>query len=197
MHGLANRALQRFIEETAEPGVWARAARRASPGAPGFEALLSYDDEITEALIRALAEALGRPEAALLDDVGTWLVAHKSNEGLRRLLRFGGESFADFLHSLEELRDRARLAVPDLILPALDIREHAPGRFTLAGSGGPRGFAMVLAGLLRAMADEYGALAVVDIVGEGRGGFRLAVTVAEAEYAESRRFILAERRATA
>ncbi len=60
----------------------------------------------------------------LLEDLGTYLVSHPNVQGLRRLLRFGGAGFIDFLHSLDELHDRARLAVPDLDLPQLELRDH-------------------------------------------------------------------------
>lgn len=190
MHGLINRAIQRFAEDTHGPAVWAAAAEAARPGLAGFEAMLVYDDALTGRVLEALAARVGLPPGMLLEDLGTYLVRHPNTEAIRRLLRFGGESFCDFLHSLDDLPGRVRLAVPDLRLPALTLRDLAPGRFLLSAGPGLPGFGHVLAGLLRAMADDYGALALVDLLEDGSAGARLSVTVAEAAFAEGRRFDL-------
>lgn len=95
---------------------------------------------------------------------------------LRRLLRLGGDSFVDFLYSLDDLRDRARLAVSDLELPELELHDQAAGRFSLLClTGAPyrhdtamRDFGHVMIGVVRAMADYYGALVVLDHCGRSR-----------------------------
>jgi hypothetical protein len=49
-------------------------------------------------------------------------------EPLRRLLRFGGGTFEEFLVSLEELPDRARLAMPELEMPEITLSVEGGGR---------------------------------------------------------------------
>lgn len=191
MHGLINRALQRFAEDTFGMDVWAATITEVAPGLSGFEAMLSYEDRLTDDVMAALSRRTGSSVEMLLEDLGTYLVSHPSRDGLRRLLRFGGESFTDFLYSLDDLPDRVRLAVPDLDLPELDLSEHAPGRFTLAVGVGFKGVGHVLLGLLRAMADDYGSLAVVELMAEDDSGAHLSVVVADTAFAEGRVFDLA------
>lgn len=191
MHGLINRAVQRFAEDTYGPAAWTAVAEEAQPGLRAFEAMLSYDDAVTHRLLDILAEKAGTPRTMLLEDMGTYLVSHANTQALRRLLRFGGESFTDFLYSLDDLPDRVRLAVPDLILPPLDLIEHAPGRFSISIGPGLEGFGFVLLGLLRAMADDYGVLALADVQKSGAEGDQISITVAEASFAEGRYFNLA------
>lgn len=191
MHGLINRALQRFAEDTRGLSVWTEAAGAAVPGLTGFESMFSYDDAVTGKVLAALAKRTGTPEGMLLEDLGTYLVCHPNTEALRRLLRFGGDSFGEFLHSLADLADRARLAVPDLVLPAVEITEHRPGQFRLVTEPGLAGFGHVLIGVLRAMADDYGVLALAGLVSDGPEGARITVSVAEAAFAEGRGFELA------
>jgi hypothetical protein len=192
MHGLINRALQRFAEDSFGAVPWSAALAEAAPGLLGFEAMLVYEDAVTDRAVEALARVTGTPAAMLLEDFGTYLVCHPNAGPVRRLLRFGGESFADFLHSLDDLPDRVRLAVPDLVLPSLRLTEHGPTRYTLAAGPGMPGLGPVLAGVLRAMADDYGALAVVEpMPGDAGGGARLSIAVAEAAFAEGRGFDLA------
>lgn len=187
MHGLVNRSVQCFLRDTYGVARWVSVAEEAGIDPSGFEALLVYDDALTDAMIDAAARQLGKPREALLEDVGIYLVGL---EPLRRLLRFGGVDYADFLQSLDELPDRVHLAVPDLDMPDLELKTTGPGRFTLVCGAGHEGFGAVFAGILRAMADDYGALALIEA-----GGTRTAETIGiellEAQFATGRRFDLA------
>ncbi len=109
MHGLVNRSIQCFLRDTYGAELWAKVASEAGISPAGFEALLSYDDGLTDVVIDAAARRLGKPREALLEDVGIYLAGL---EPLRRLLRFGGVDYVDFLQSLDELPERVRLAVP-------------------------------------------------------------------------------------
>ncbi len=191
MHGLINRALQRFAEDTYGIGLWLEVAEEAEPGLDGFEAMLSYDDALTHRVLEGLALRTGTPAGMMLEDLGTYLVSHPNTQSLRRLLRFGGETFTEFLYSLDDLPDRVRLAVPDLVLPHLDLTEHAHGHFGLSAGAGLPGFGHVLLGVLRAMADDYGTLALVEMQADDGEAARIAVVVAEPSFTEGRRFDLA------
>jgi hypothetical protein len=144
--------------------------------------MLTYDTAETLAVLDAAAARLAKPRAALLEDLGTYLVSHPNVDSLRRLLRFGGETFVEFLHSLDELHDRARLAVPDLDMPVLEIADQGGGCFTLAVASPRRASAMSSSGILRAMADEYGALVFLEHRGGGEGCETVAIEVIETRF---------------
>jgi len=190
MHGLMNRAIQGFLRDTYGTGLWARIARDARLDPDGFEAMLRYDDALTETVLGLAATALGRDRETILEDLGTWLVSSPQGQPLRRLLRFGGVGFTDFLHSLEELPGRARMALPDLDLPTLELTEERPDLFRLACRGLP-GFGHVLVGVLRAMADDYGALVMLDHGAQKGGTEDITVHLLAADFAEGKRFDLA------
>ena len=189
MHGLINRAVECFLRDTYGEARWRRIAAAANLESPGFEAMLAYDDSVTEDVLGAATADLGKCRDDLLEDLGTYLVSHPNVEAVRRLLRFGGLNFPDFLHSLEDLPERARLAVPDLILPALELLELAKGRYELHCHCEAPGFGVVLAGLLRAMADDYGALVSLDHDRRGEVEI-LTVDLHEVAFAEGRNFSL-------
>jgi len=192
MHGLINKALQRFAVDTYGTRMWEDVVRGARLPFTDFEPMLDYDPDLTEAVLDALSARLGRARANVLEDVGTYLVSHPGG-ALRRLLRFSGAGYEDFLHSLDEMPDRARLAVSDLILPALELTEPAPGRFRITCHSSHVGFGHVLIGILRAMADDYGALATVEHAGYGPGREVVEIDVVEAGYAAGRHFVLSAR----
>lgn len=193
MHGLINRSIQCFLHDTYGQISWAAISREAGLGFDTFEPLLTYDISVTEAVITAATQLLDKPRDTLLEDLGTYLVSHPTVEALRRLLRFGGVTFNDFLHSLEDLPGRGRLALPDLDLPALELREHTSELFTLRCQSPLAGAGHVVMGLLRAMADDYGALVVLEYQGSGPGGELISINLLETRFATGRRFELAAR----
>jgi len=193
MHGLINRAIQGFVADTYGLPAWEEVAQAAGLGFAEFEAMLVYEDTVTGSTLEAASTRLEKPREVLLEDIGTYLVSHPNTEALRRLLRFGGESYEDFLHSLEELPERARLAVSDLHLPELELREAARGRFLLVCGPGPAGFGAVLVGVLRAMADDYGALVLLERREAAAGREAIEITLCHAGFAEGRAFELGAR----
>jgi hypothetical protein len=190
MHGLINRSLESFIRATYGDGLWSELIGELDLGFSSFEPMLRYDDAVTQALIDTAADRLDKPRAALLEDFGTFLIAHPVAWRVRRLLRFGGVDYEDFLHSLGDLQGRARLAVPDLELPRLELIDHGQGSFTLNSTTDQVGFGYVLLGVLRAMADDYGALVFLEYLGRVDGCDSLSIRLLEAQFAEGRDFTL-------
>lgn len=193
MHGLINRAIERFVRDTYGRDRWLEVIEPMNLGFVEFEAMLVYDDQVTPLLLERLGMVLARPISEILEDIGTYLVSHPNLEPLRRLLRFGGVTFEVFLHSLDDLPKRAQLAVSDLHLPALELREHTATTFSLtvrAGPQDPAGFGHVMMGLLRAMADDYGALVYLEHKGQRAQSEILAIHLLEAAFARGRDFSL-------
>jgi hypothetical protein len=191
MHGLINRSIQCFLRDTHGAAVWSRLVQEAGLAFDSFEPMLTYDPVLTDAVIDAAARVLDRPRDCLMEDLGTYLVSHPNVEALRRLLRFGGVNFTDFLHSLEDLPGRGRLALPDLDLPSLHLLDHGGDIFTLSCHSPIRGVGHVMIGLLRAMADDYGALVFLNHESTTPEAEVISIHVIEAAFATGRRFDLA------
>lgn len=190
MHGLINRSLQCFLRDTYGAPAWEAVAREAGLDFDGFEAMLTYDDALTDAVIEAAVRVLKRPRDCLLEDLGAYLVSHDTLTSLRRLLRFSGVNFADFVNSLEELPDRGRLALPSLEMPELELCEVDHGHFYLRCAAPLRGVGHILVGLLRAMADDYGALVLLDHQGAEAGVEVISIQIADQSFNEARPFSL-------
>ena len=190
MHGLINRSIQSFVCQTYGRDLWLRVMRQADLGFEEFESMLTYDDRVTYTILDHLAVALSRGRDDILEDLGTFLVSNPELESLRRLLRFAGVTYTEFLHSLDDLPDRTRLAVSDLHLPRMALREYTPGQFTLTCHPGIPGFGHVIVGVLRAMADDYGALVMLTHEGQKEGVEVISISVVETRFAEGRKFDL-------
>lgn len=188
MDALLLRSLQGYVLDTFGQPVWLAICRRASLKIDTFEPVLRYDPGMADGVAENAAHELGRSVDSIWEDMGTYLVTNPGHEGARRLLRFGGPSFVDFLHSLEEAPGRARLAMPGLDLPEVTLTEIAPNRFSVACVSRIKGVQHVLAGMLTAMADDYGALCLI----EPKGSDRISVQVLDHAHARGRRFDLAK-----
>ena len=154
MHGLINRSIQCFLRDSYGPAVWSAVLRQAEIGFDSFEPMMDYPPEQTDLVLHAACAILARPRDGLLEDLGTFLVSNPELEALRRLLRFGGVGFVDFLHTLEDLPDRARLALCDLDLPELILNDQGQGHYRLYCSPMVEGTGHGIMGLLRTMADD-------------------------------------------
>lgn len=187
MDALLLRSLQGYVRDTFGLPVWLAICRRSALTTETFEPMLRYDEGLADCVALQAASVLGRPVETVWEDMGTYLVTNPGHEGVRRLLRFGGVSFVDFLQSLEEMPGRARLAMPDLDVPDVQLREIGPDRFIVVCQSRLQGLVRVLVGMLTAMADDYGTLCLIEPDASGE----ITVRVLDSAHATARRFDLA------
>lgn len=185
MHGLMNRAIEGFVRQGYGQACWRMVAERIGLAEGGFQPFRPYPMALTRQLTEAVAAILDKPEAELIEDVGAWLARV---EGMRRLLRFSGSDFSDFVLSLEELPGRLRMILPDIAAPEVAVAVHGPQAYRITLIGDDWLWRALIAGLLRAMSDDYGALAL--IVDEGDA---ILVDVSDASFGDGRGFELAAR----
>jgi hypothetical protein len=191
MYGLFLRALQGYCTATFGEDRWARILVRADMPPDGFEPLLAYSADDFARVMDAARAVLDRPPEVILEDLGTYIVTDPRLTAPRRLLRFCGATFAEFLGSLEELPDRARLALPDVEVPPLQIDEPGRGAFRIRWQTDVPEMGHLLLGVLRALADDYGALVFIEAVADRDGRPVLSVRLAAARFARGRSFALA------
>jgi hypothetical protein len=161
MHGLINRGLQSFVLRIYGNDVWEDVCADAGLGFTNFETMLCYDDILTEQVLDGICVATKRLRGDILEDFGTFIVSEHCTPAVKKLLRLGGETFVEFLHSLEDVYDRVQIAIPDLETPAMRLEVRSPVEYVLRYEFYECGFGAVFLGLLRAMADDYGALVTI------------------------------------
>lgn len=162
MHGLINRGLQSFVCEIYGSECWIDICADAKLNFTNFETMLYYDDIITEQVLDALLTATSRNRTEILEDFGTYIVSEHCSLSVLKLLRLGGETFVDFLNSLEDVADRIQIAIPDMETPLMRLEHKSDTEFVLQYEFYKCGYGPVFLGLLRAMADHYGSLVTID-----------------------------------
>ncbi|WP_159963552.1 heme NO-binding domain-containing protein [Profundibacterium mesophilum] len=195
MHGLFNRALQCFLRDTYGDRVWQSVRKLSALKIEEFEPMLVYDDVLTWRVLASASRLLDKPQEILLEDLGTYLVSHPTMGRVRRLLRFGGDSYVDFLHSLDDLRDRVLLAMPELEFPVLCLTQDGDGHYALCCEQLPYRLYHVALGMLRAMADDYGALVYLECSAPAPGVARsndcaITIRLLSAQFTAGRSFDL-------
>ena len=191
MHGLILWIFEAFVRLTYGDQVWEKVLTDLDLHVQSVEPMFHYDVQIALSILRQLSIEQRRDRNSLLEDFGTFLVTDPRVERVRRLLRFGGVEYTDFLHSLEELKGRAHLAVPDLTLPDILVDEVSPHVFEVTCENSPKGVPYVLLGALRALADDYGSLAYLDVMSEREHSVVISVSLLERQHAEGREFLWA------
>ncbi|MCY4179061.1 MAG: heme NO-binding domain-containing protein [Litoreibacter sp.] len=194
MFGLINVAIQGFVEDTYGRPIWEQIARAADVDFIDFEAMLSYEDALTEAVLDNACTILRKEKSTILEDLGTFLVTNPKMERVRRLLRFGGREFEEFLMSLDELTGRVGLAIPDLEMPQIDIMKHRNGQYKIRINCDYSGYGAVLVGILQAVADDYGALVLSELrIDPCEAGFleQIDLELLETSFSEDRGLDLA------
>jgi len=192
MLGLVNRSIQNFLTDTFGERIWYAVACKAGVSPEGFEPMLSYEDALTDRLLNVACETLDRRRFDFLEDLGTYL---STREAVRRLLRYGGRGYVDFLRSLNELHGRTQLALEDLKLPELTLRGLGQGQYSLSVLGASPGWGAVFAGVLRAMADDYGALVLIELnehPEDGLAGEAITVQLLDSFHGSGRSFDLSD-----
>ncbi|WP_308916921.1 heme NO-binding domain-containing protein [Jannaschia sp. LMIT008] len=162
MHGIICKAVETYLTAQYGQDSWARIAEDAGFDALHFEAVRIYDDSLIRRIFEASTDVVGVRPAALLEDMGTWICTHPPLEPVRRLFRFSGATFEEMLFALDEVHERARMALPDLELPVLSLIEMGGGKYRVASTWATPGAGAVVIGILRAMADDYGVLAFLE-----------------------------------
>lgn len=194
MHGLICKAVEGFVNDQHGSGTWAEIRAELDLDFERFEALRVYDRALAERLFDATAAALRRDRNALFEDVGAWTCTHPPLEAIRRLIRFTGKTFENLLYSLDEVHDRACMAVPGLSLPRYRLEKDGEGEFEIYSRWPVAGGAALLTGVLRAMADDYGTLALIEAGAarevDGVWFERVHIRVVEQAFQAPREFML-------
>ena len=197
MDGLVPKSIQHFLSLTYGAEFWEKTITEVGAPTSGFEALGTYDATLILDVIEAAAKRLDREAAEIWEDLGTHLITHPDLQTVRRLLRFGGTDFEDFLWSLDDLYDRAQLAVQGMSLPEFRLTHPSNETYHLAlkwPAMGPAAASItgpLVLGALRAMADDYGALVFLEQRDLGEGVALIEISLLEAAFAPGRDFHLA------
>ncbi|MFI0397005.1 heme NO-binding protein [Paracoccus jiaweipingae] len=156
MISFLSRSVEAFLRHT-----YGRTFAEGTGAAPDRQAIDGDAMGFVLPLLQAAGAQLHKPVEELTEDWAAWLARH---EAVRRLLRFSGAEFRDFIAALGELPGRVRMVLPANAPPRVRVVPQGEGPQQLVVEGADI-WAHFLAGMVRAMADDYGSLALVSVEG--------------------------------
>jgi len=148
------------------------------------------NDFIATQILFTMAERTGRPKREVMEDYGMFLMTSDITSGIRRLMRFGGADFIEYIDSLEDLPGRIRLAIDDFILPSLTVIEETPMKYKIKVETKLGAFTFVLIGMFRAMADDYGTLCDISHHSRDDAGDIISIEIFDLGFDKGRDFSL-------
>lgn len=178
MNSLVNRAIEEFLRSTYGEAMVQAITDDAAVSVGRFAPVGAV---LPTARLDRAAFRLAKPRSEMFEDMGGWMTRI---EPIRRLLRFSGRDFRDFLLRLDELPGRAHLVLPDLIVPRLQV-EATDRSVSLSMPEPDEAWQYLLIGLIRGMADDYGALCLI-----AADGPTIRVDIWDEQFAEGRMFCL-------
>ncbi len=182
MLALINRSFELFVRDCYGKALWERLARQAKVDPRGFFLLQHSSEAVTKVMISEASRILRKSADELLEDLGGWLTRR---EPIRRLLRFGGRDYPEFIESFSEFPGRAVMVIDSLEAPKLRVTAYSMSLYEVEVDSDSDIWVVLLAGVLRGMADDYGALVVIAIEGHV-----LRIDIALSEYGVMRPFPL-------
>ena len=155
MYGLVNKALRDLLVSRHGRDVWNQVRSRAGMELDSFVALSPYPDELTERLLAAASELLGRTTDELLEDFGGHWITYTAQEGYGEMLELAGDSVVEFLENLDNLHVRVGLSFPELKPPSFRCTDHGDGVVRLHYYSSRRGLLPLVVGLLRGLGPRF------------------------------------------
>lgn len=187
MHRFVFRSIELFLTETYGAEFWARVAGQSGvdPSSPISSA---HTAKSVLCLLSDAAAMQGKSDTEMVEDIGAWLV---QIESIRRLLRFTGQDYRDFVLSLNEFRGRCHMILPDLDIPEFVVWQDDDKLLVRVEDENStialQLWTALVSGALRTIADDYGTLALIETPEKGS----IEVSILSADFAEDRGFVLA------
>ena len=160
---------------------WSAIARKAGHDGVSFVGLETYPDSLTYDLVFAASEYLDVPVADLLHAFGVHWTKYSASQGYGHVFEMTGETFEEFLASLDDMHARIALTMPELEPPSFQFEELEDGRAHLHYFSDRPGLAPMVCGLVEGLAERF--------------AIEIAVEHLEAESAESDHDVFEIRRA--
>ncbi|MEW6743057.1 MAG: heme NO-binding domain-containing protein [Planctomycetota bacterium] len=147
MKGVINKGIQELVEARFGEDVWREVRERAECEEPFFAVGKDYPDEMTLALVEALAEVAKLPPEVLLVEFGKFWVPHTGLHSYPTFYKLAGSSPREFLLNMDRVHRQATRTLPGSKPPHFTYEERDDGRL-LMHYHSSRNLCKVLQGLI-------------------------------------------------
>lgn len=156
VYGLVNQGVQSLITEKFGAEDWADICRRAGLTEREFDCMRTYPDDVTHRLVTVISEKYEMEPAKVLQVFGDYWVDFSKATDIGILLRFGGETLAERLETLNEMHARIKMSMPHLNPPTFEFEACDDGTYKLHYASAREGLESMVIGLVEGLGRETG-----------------------------------------
>jgi hypothetical protein len=124
MLGMINHAIEEMVTERLGAAAWERVKAAAGFADPIFVVMKPYPDELTFALVGAIAAETGMSVAEVLRDFGRFWVIYSDRQPWGKVMRSMGPDLRTLLLALDAMHARIEISFPGVTMPHFRVEEH-------------------------------------------------------------------------
>jgi hypothetical protein len=128
MKGVINVGIQEAFQSVHSADAWEEVKSAAGCDEPFFAIGQDYPDEITVALIKAIAEFCGLPSETVMVEYGKFMVPNTLKKYYLTYFGLAGSSAREFILSMDRVHEQATRSVEGALRPKFHYEELADGR---------------------------------------------------------------------
>jgi hypothetical protein len=155
VYGIVNAAIEDLVVSTHGESTWEAIRERVGLTMPTFVTTEDYPDELTYALVGAVAETLNAPPEEVLRLFGRHWITYTAKQGYGDLLKFVGHDIREFLANIDLIHAHVASSMPGLRTPTLELEDGEDGSYIIHYRSPRKGLAPMLFGLLEGIGEMF------------------------------------------
>ncbi|MCF6141794.1 heme NO-binding domain-containing protein [Flavobacterium sp. K77] len=164
MYGIVNKAIEDLVLANFGEDCWERVKSRSGVDVDYFISNEPYDDDLTYALARAIAEETNTTLSNVLISFGEWWVVNTTKVKYGGLMEAGGRDLREFLINLPQFHNRVMLIYPKLTPPEFKVSQITENSLQLHYFSKREGLQDFVRGLIQGLGIIYKKAVVITLL---------------------------------
>jgi hypothetical protein len=127
MLGMINHAIEEMVTERLGAAAWDRVKASVGFTDPIFVVMKPYPDELTYALVGAVAAEARMPATDVLRDFGRFWITYSDRQPWGKVMRSMGSDLRSLLLALDAMHARIEISFPGVTMPHFRVEERGAG----------------------------------------------------------------------
>lgn len=177
MYGMFHRGLKQQVFDELGALAWQHIETELGTGPRELVSLDVFDDDLTVAMMEAVARAMGLPFEQYLERLGEYWVRYVATGHYAQTVRFTGRTLREFLGNLDRLHLGVSTMLADARVPSFAVADQPDG-LCVTYAASRAGLQHLVLGLLRGLLQHFGEEGDVTLLPGGDGPQRYRITLA-------------------
>lgn len=180
MYGMIHRGIRQMVIDQSGSDVWGEIEARLGTGPEQFISAQVYDDELTGALLAAVAERLDTTMPECLKSFGRYWIRFAERGSYGAMMDFTGKDIATFIDNLDRMHQAVQVAMPEARVPSFRLVARSVDELQVEYRSDRGGLGPFVIGLLEGLLDRFAVTGEVEeMTGQGNAPqFRIRLTSA-------------------